>query len=154
MKTRIATALASLLIVSMGTAAYAQGMQQQPPHQTTPEQQPPQQTTPPQQMPQQPMPPQQSASSSQSMSQNSMGNSMSSDKIEQKIKKELTAHGVTATNVTVSFQDGTATLTGTVNSKRDIRKAKSAAMRVRGVKHVDTSGLQVQSQGAGSSGEQ
>ena len=49
-------------------------------------------------------------------------------------------------NVNVTFDNGTATLTGTVATKRDIRKAKSAAMRVRGVKHVDTSGLQVEAQ--------
>jgi len=62
--------------------------------------------------------------------------------IEQKIKHELTAHGVTATDVQVSFSNGTATLTGTMANHRDISKAKRAAMRVRGVKHVDTSGLQ------------
>ena len=66
----------------------------------------------------------------------------SSSNIEQKIKHELTAHGVTATDVQVSFSNGTATLTGTVANHRDISKAKRAAMRVRGVKHVDTSGLQ------------
>jgi len=75
--------------------------------------------------------------------------SMSNERIEQKVKHELKSHGVTPTDVTVEFQDGTATLTGTVSTKRDIRKAKSAAMRVRGVKHVDTSGLQVQSQSSG-----
>lgn len=66
----------------------------------------------------------------------------SSSNIEQKVKHELTAHGVTATDVQVSFSNGTATLTGTVATHRDIAKAKKAAMRVRGVKHVDTSGLQ------------
>ncbi len=63
-------------------------------------------------------------------------------KIEQKVKHALTSHGVTATNVNVAFSDGTATLTGTVFNQQDITKAKQAAMRVRGVKRVDTSGLQ------------
>ncbi|HWG67348.1 MAG TPA: BON domain-containing protein [Rhodanobacteraceae bacterium] len=120
MKTRIAAALASLIVASMGTAAYAQ---------TTP---------------QQPMP--QSAStmaSPQSNQMSSQGSGMqSSSNVEEKVKHELTSHGVTATDVQVSFSNGTATLTGTVATHKDIKKAKKAAMRVRGVKHVDVSGLQ------------
>lgn len=126
MKTRIATAVAaSLLIGSLGTA-YAQGAQQ---------------TT------SQPSPSTTSASmnSSEQSSQD-----MSSDQIEQKIKHALTSHGVTATHVNVTFNDGTATLSGTVYNQRDISKAKKAAMRVRGVKHVDTSGLHAR----GSKGKQ
>ncbi|MGH8191602.1 MAG: BON domain-containing protein [Rhodanobacteraceae bacterium] len=128
MKTRIAAAVASLLIASAGTAAYAA--------QTTP------QTT----------PPSSSMQSDQSMSNGNMNNNMMSkdQKIEQKVKHELMSHGVTATNVQVSFSDGTATLTGTVDTHADIAKAKKDAMRVRGVKHVDVSGLQVQ-QAPGSS---
>ena len=127
MKTRIAVAVASLFAVSLGTA-YAQT-----PQQATP-QTPPQQTMP-QQQPASPM-------TSANMTSNGQMNGNASDtQIEQKVKRELTSHGVTATGVTVSFNDGTATLSGTVYNQRDITKAKSAAMRVRGVKHVDTSNL-------------
>jgi hyperosmotically inducible protein len=122
MKTRIAVAVASLFAVSLG-AAYAQT-----PQQPTPQQTPPQQT----------MPQQQPASPMTSASMTSNDNA---SQIEQKVKRELTSHGVTATGVTVSFNDGTATLSGTVYNQRDITKAKDAAMRVRGVKHVDTSNL-------------
>lgn len=117
MKTRIAIAVAaSLLIGSLG-AVHAQGAQQ-----TT--SQPPPATT----------------SASMNGGEQSSQN-MPSDQIEQKIKHELTSHGVTATHVNVTFNDGTATLSGTVYNQRDISKAKKAAMHVRGVKHVDTSGL-------------
>jgi hyperosmotically inducible protein len=122
MKTRIAVAVASLFAVSLGSA-YAQT-----PQQPTPQQTPPQQT----------MPQQQPASPMTSASMTSNDNA---SQIEQKVKRELTSHGVTATGVTVSFNDGTATLSGTVYNQRDITKAKDAAMRVRGVKHVDTSNL-------------
>ena len=127
MKTRIAVAVASLFAVSLG-AAYAQTPQQAtpqtPPQQTMPQQQPASPTT------------------SANMTSNGQMNGNASDtQIEQKVKRELTSHGVTATGVTVSFNDGTATLSGTVYNQRDITKAKNAAMRVRGVKHVDTSNL-------------
>lgn len=124
MKTRIAVALASLVVASFGTAAYAQ---------TTP------------QSSSTMAPPYTSSSqmNQSEMSGNSSSGMQSEDKIEQKVKHELTAHGVTATDVQVSFSNGTATLTGTVAKHKDIAKAKKAAMRVRGVKHVDTSGLQV-----------
>jgi hyperosmotically inducible protein len=127
MKTRIAVAVASLFAVSLGTA-YAQTPQQAtpqtPPQQTMPQQQPASPTT------------------SANMTSNGQMNGNASDtQIEQKVKRELTSHGVTATGVTVSFNDGTATLSGTVYNQRDITKAKNAAMRVRGVKHVDTSNL-------------
>lgn len=129
MKTkRLAVAIASLLIASLGATAYAQGAQQT--------------------MPQQTPPPATSAYTSGANQANQpMSNNMSSDRVAKKVKQELTSHGVTATNVNVTFQNGTATLTGTVATQRDISKAKSAAMRVKGVKHVDTSGLQVQAQG-------
>ncbi|HLI17305.1 MAG TPA: BON domain-containing protein [Rhodanobacteraceae bacterium] len=116
MKNRIAVAVASLLLASLGTAAYAQGAQQ---------------TTPPP-----------ATTSANAMSNGNMANDQSGDQMEQKIKHALTAHGVTATHVNVSFSDGTATLSGTVYTERDISKAKKAAMHVKGVKHVDTSGLQ------------
>lgn len=118
MKTRIAAAvIVSLLAGSLGTA-YAQGAQ----------------------MTSQPSPATTSASMNGS-EQSSQNNNMSSDRIEQKIKHALTSHGVTATDVNVTFNDGTATLSGTVYNQRDISKAKKAAMHVRGVKHVDTSDL-------------
>lgn len=116
MKNRIAVAVASLFLASLGTAAYAQGAQQ---------------TTPPP-----------ATTSANAMSNGNMANDQSGDQMEQKIKHALTAHGVTATHVNVSFSDGTATLSGTVYTERDISKAKKAAMHVKGVKHVDTSGLQ------------
>jgi len=126
MKTRIAAALASLVVASMGTAAYAQTTPQ-----TTPQTPPPASSPMTNGMP-----------SNQPM-QNGMHNNMSSSSTEQKIKRQLTSHGITATNVNVSFNDGTATLSGTVATQRDIAKARREAMRVRGVKHVDTSNLQV-----------
>ena len=133
MKNRIATALASLIVASFGTAAYAQTTPQVPPQPTSTTASPytsSGQTT-------------QGSNTSNPMSGSSSSNGMaSSSNIEQKVKHELTAHGVTATDVQVSFSNGTATLTGTVATHRDISKAKKAAMRVRGVKHVDTSGLQ------------
>jgi len=126
MKTRIAVAVASLFVASLGTA-YAQA-----PQQTTPQQ-------PPQTMPQQqPAPPTTSGSMTGS---GQMNGNASDTQIEQKVKHALTSHGVTATGVTVSFNDGTVTLSGTVYNQRDITKAKNAAMRVRGVKQVDTSNL-------------
>lgn len=123
MKTRIAAALASLVVASFGTAAYAQ--------QATPQMTPQSAST---------------AASPNSMSSPMSSSGMtSSSNIEEKVKHELTAHGVTATDVQVSFSNGTATLTGTVAKHKDIAKAKKAAMRVRGVKHVDVSGLQARS---------
>ncbi|HKZ10418.1 MAG TPA: BON domain-containing protein [Rhodanobacteraceae bacterium] len=122
MKTRIAVAVASLFVASLGTA-YAQAPQQ------TPQQTPPQQ---------QPMSPPASPMTSATMS--STGQAPDTQ-IEQKVKHALTSHGVTATGVNVSFDNGTATLSGTVYNQRDIAKAKNAAMRVHGVKQVDTSNL-------------
>ena len=123
MKNRIAAAVvASLLVGSLG-ATYAQGAQQtMPPH---------------------PAPPATSAhmQTPHMQTHEQSGQNMSSDKVEQKIKHALTSHGVTATHVTITFNDGTATLSGTVYNQRDISKAKRAAMGVRGVKRVDTSGL-------------
>lgn len=131
MKTRIAVAIATLLVASMGAAAYAQAQQ------TTPEPMSASSTS-------------TSTTTTTTQSNKSMSNGdMSNDWTEREVKKELKSHGVTPTNVSVTFEDGTATLTGTVATKRDIRKAKSAAMRVRGVKHVDTSGLQVQARDDG-----
>ncbi len=122
MKTRIAAAVASLVVASFGTAAFAQATPQTAPPSSSP------------------------YTSSSSQTSSSMSNNMdnmSSSTTEQKIKRALTSHGITATNVNISFNDGTATLSGTVATHRDISKARRAAMRVRGVKHVDTSNLKV-----------
>jgi hyperosmotically inducible protein len=97
------------------------------------------------------MPEQQPASPTTSANMTSSGQmngTASATQIEQKVKRELTSHGVTATGVNVSFNDGTATLSGTVYNQRDITKAKNAAMRVRGVKHVDTSNLHARKSGS------
>ncbi|HET9819862.1 MAG TPA: BON domain-containing protein [Rhodanobacteraceae bacterium] len=123
---RLAIAIGSLLVASLGATAYAQGAPQ-----TTPPQTPPPATT--------------AYTSGANQATQPMSNSnMANGRIPQKVKQELTSHGVTATNVNVTFDNGTATLTGTVATQRDISKAKSAALRVKGVKHVDTSGLQAQ----------
>ncbi|MGH8146482.1 MAG: BON domain-containing protein [Rhodanobacteraceae bacterium] len=128
MKTRIAAAIASLFVASLGTAAFAQ--------QTTPQQTPPP-----------------ANSAYMNNSGHSSNNMMSSSQVEQKIKRALSSHGVTATHVNVQFNDGTATLSGTVFTKQDIAKAKSAAMQVHGVKHVDTSGLQARTTSQGHQGQ-
>lgn len=132
MKNRITAAMAAILVASLGASAYAQAAQTTPPAPTTAPY----------------------ATNSDQSSQSMPSDTASSDasKIEQKIKHALTAHGVTATHVTVQFQDGTATLSGTVANQKDVTKAKKAAMRVRGVKHVDTSGLQAQAQGGSGQG--
>lgn len=132
MKNRLTAAMAAILVASLGASAYAQAAQTTPPAPATAP----------------------STTNSDQSSQSMPSGTTSSDasKIEQKIKHALTAHGVTATHVTVQFQDGTATLSGTVANQKDVTKAKKAAMRVRGVKHVDTSGLQAQAQGGSGQG--
>ena len=139
MRNRIAATVASLLVASLGTAAFAQM-----PRQTMPQQQTPQQPMPPQQQ----MPPS-ATTSAGDMGQSSQGGSKSDSMVEHKIKRALTRHGVTATGIDVTFNDGTATLSGTVSSEKDVSKAKKAAMSVRGVKHVDTSGLHAGANGQG-----
>lgn len=141
--TRLSFAIVSLLTASLGTTAYARSAQQTPPQQT-----PPQQTMPQQTMPQQmPAPASTMSTSDQSQANQSMSGDSSSSEIEMKIKRELKSHGVSASSITVQYANGTATLSGTVGSQRDIKKAKSAALRVKGVKHVDTSGLQAHAPG-------
>lgn len=138
MKTkRLTVVIASLLVASLGATAYAQDAQQ-----STPQQMPPQtasstytKTT--------------TMESSHAMSKDKM----SSDKVTKKVKRELKQHGISTNNITVMFADGTATLSGTVASQNDVSKAKSAAMRVKGVKHVDTSDLKVQAQAGQDQGE-
>ncbi|HET9819794.1 MAG TPA: BON domain-containing protein [Rhodanobacteraceae bacterium] len=128
MKTkRLAIAIGALFVASAGATAYAQTT----PHQT-PEQMPPSAST--------------ASMSGARHANRPMSNDMSSDSIIRQVKQELMSRGVTATNVSVTFQDGTAILTGTVATQGDIGKARAAALRVKGVKHVDTSGLQARAQ--------
>jgi hyperosmotically inducible protein len=136
--TRLSFAIVSLLTASLGTTAYARSAQQTPPQQTMPQQ------TMPQQMP---APASTMSTSDQSQANQSMSGDSSSSEIEMKIKRELKSHGVSASSITVQYANGTATLSGTVGSQRDMKKAKSAALRVKGVKHVDTSGLQAHAPG-------
>lgn len=136
--TRLSFAIVSLLTASLGTTAYARSAQQTPPQQTMPQQ------TMPQQMP---APASTMSTSDQSQANQSMSGDSASSEIEMKIKRELKSHGVSASSITVQYANGTATLSGTVGSQRDIKKAKSAALRVKGVKHVDTSGLQAHAPG-------
>jgi osmotically-inducible protein OsmY len=74
---------------------------------------------------------------------------MSSQQMQQQVKRALTQHGVTATGVNVSINNGTARLTGTVYTQQDISKAKKAAMGVNGVRNVDVSGLRARQNSSG-----
>lgn len=133
MKTkRLTVVIASLLVASLGATAYAQDAQQMPPQTASSTYT---KTT--------------TMESSHAMSKDNM----SSDKVTKKVKRELKQHGISTNNITVMFADGTATLSGTVASQSDVSKAKSAAMRVKGVKHVDTSDLKVQAQAGKDQGE-
>lgn len=74
-----------------------------------------------------------------------MNDSETSDEaIVTKVKQQLTTHGLSSDDISVTFQDGTATLSGNVARHEDIEKAKSAALKVRGVKKVDTFRLETQ----------
>lgn len=62
--------------------------------------------------------------------------------ITTKVKSEFaTTKGVQATDISVSTMEGKVTLTGNVTSAAEKMKAKRVAMKVKGVKSVDTSGL-------------
>lgn len=146
MKARLTIVIASLIAASLGTTAFAQSVPQTPPAQQTPQQTmpppqtPPAQPMPPQQMPPQQMPPATSAAMSGNGQANQSGGA-SGTMVAHEIKHALTQHGITATHVTVTFNNGTATLSGTVFSKQDVAKAKQVAMHVQGVTQVDDSGL-------------
>lgn len=133
MRNRIAATVASVIVASLGTAAFAQQAprpSQQPPTQQLPPQQSPQ---PPAQQPAQlppPQQPQQPASAQASPAQ-----------VKRDVKSALAKDGITATKISVAVSAGTVTLTGSVYSKKDIAKAKAAAMTVAGVTSVDVSGL-------------
>lgn len=126
MKNRLTTAVASLVIASLGTTAFAHRAQQTLPQQPTPQQR--------QMPPKQEMPPEQQMSPATSMH-------ATSAKVQHEIRQALTRQGVTATGVHVMFSNGTARLSGTVFSRQDIAKAKHAAAQVQGVTQVDVSGL-------------
>lgn len=62
--------------------------------------------------------------------------------ITTKVKTELaTTDGVKSTEVSVKTIDGTVTLTGVLATDIAVDKAVAAAKSVKGVKHVDSTGL-------------
>jgi len=62
--------------------------------------------------------------------------------ITTKVKTELaTTDGVKSTAISVKTIDGTVTLTGVVATDIAAKKAVAAAQSVKGVKHVDSTGL-------------
>ncbi|HEY0179935.1 MAG TPA: BON domain-containing protein [Dokdonella sp.] len=62
--------------------------------------------------------------------------------ITTKVKSELaTTDGVKSMDISVKTVNGVVTLTGTQPSSTAIKKAVAAAKSVKGVKHVDASGL-------------
>ncbi|CAM0997886.1 Transport-associated protein [Rhodanobacter sp. Root179] len=64
--------------------------------------------------------------------------------ITTKVKSEFgTTKGVSATDISVSTNDGVVTLSGTVSSAAEKDSAERVARSVKGVKSVDTSGLTV-----------
>ncbi|HEX7382593.1 MAG TPA: BON domain-containing protein [Nevskiaceae bacterium] len=66
--------------------------------------------------------------------------------ITTKVKSEfLAAKHVKSADIHVKTEKGVVTLTGTQPSRRDVDQAKTIAMHVKGVKHVDATGLKVKS---------
>lgn len=64
--------------------------------------------------------------------------------ITTKVKSEFaTTKGVDATDISVTTKHGHVTLSGTVSGDSEITAAKEVAMKVKGVKSVDTSGLKI-----------
>jgi len=64
--------------------------------------------------------------------------------ITTKVKSEFaTTKGVDATDISVTTRHGRVMLSGTVSSDAEITAAKELAMKVKGVKSVDTSGLKI-----------
>ena len=62
--------------------------------------------------------------------------------ITTKVKSELaTTKGVKSTDIDVKTVDGVVTLTGVLHSKIAVKKAIAVTRSVKGVKHVDASGL-------------
>lgn len=64
--------------------------------------------------------------------------------ITTKVKSEFaTTKGVDATDISVTTRQGHVMLSGTVSGEPEITAAKEVAMKVKGVKSVDTSGLKI-----------
>jgi hyperosmotically inducible protein len=64
--------------------------------------------------------------------------------ITTKVKSEFgAAKGVSATDISVSTNDGAVTLSGTVQSEHEKMKAIRIARKIKGVKSVDATGLSV-----------
>ncbi len=64
--------------------------------------------------------------------------------ITTKVKSEFgTTKGVGATDISVSTSDGVVTLTGNVATAAEKKRAERVAMKVKGVKSVDASGVVV-----------
>ncbi|AJY10869.1 BON domain-containing protein [Burkholderia dolosa] len=62
--------------------------------------------------------------------------------ITTKVKSELaTTDGVKSVDISVKTVDGVVTLTGVLPSKTAVKKAVAVTRAVKGVKHVDASGL-------------
>ncbi|MET3821854.1 MULTISPECIES: BON domain-containing protein [Burkholderia] len=62
--------------------------------------------------------------------------------ITTKVKSELaTTDGVKSTHISVKTVDGVVTLTGVLHSKVAVKKAIAVTRSVKGVKHVNASGL-------------
>ncbi|RDJ00229.1 BON domain-containing protein [Dyella solisilvae] len=64
--------------------------------------------------------------------------------ITTKVKSELaTTKGIKSTDISVATMDGVVSLTGTATSATEKTKAEHVAMKVKGVKSVDSRGLTV-----------
>lgn len=64
--------------------------------------------------------------------------------ITTKVKSEFaTTKGVDATDISVTTRQGHVMLSGTVSGESEITAAREVAMKVKGVKSVDTSGLKI-----------
>ncbi|MCA8095127.1 BON domain-containing protein [Burkholderia anthina] len=62
--------------------------------------------------------------------------------ITTKVKSELaTTDGVKSTDISVKTVDGVVTLTGVLPTKIAVKKAVAVTRAIKGVKHVDASGL-------------
>ncbi|WP_105133326.1 BON domain-containing protein [Burkholderia sp. BE12] len=62
--------------------------------------------------------------------------------ITTKVKSELaTTDGVKSTDISVKTVDGVVTLTGVLQNKTAVKKAVAVTRAIKGVKHVDSSGL-------------
>ncbi|HCT9233270.1 BON domain-containing protein [Alcaligenes sp. Marseille-Q7550] len=72
------------------------------------------------------------------------GEAVSDAWITTKIKAELAStKDLKSTDISVETNNGVATLTGTVPSDIELKKAVAAAQSVKGVQRVDSSGLKV-----------